>query len=325
MQVTKEQIESANKIDLVDYLTNKGYQLEKKGSSYKIKIRQKFSGDMSSLSVFENRRGWKRWSSGEHGGDAISFLQKNMGMNFQDAVLELTGGTLTYAAAFIPPKKAESTQIPENKELVLPKKCKGKYSRALAYLSKSRLIDGNIISKMIADKKIYQDERNNVVFVGFNEKNEAAFACVRGTNTQIQYRGDCEGSDKRYAFSIDGTNSHGKLYVFEAPIDLLSHATMANKVTNNPNAWAAHSRISLAGTSDFALEHYLKSHPEVREIHFVLDNDKAGREAAAKYVPKYEKLGFKVVDHVLKTKDMNQELEAYINKPPPVKNKVMKR
>ncbi len=322
MQVTKEQKEAANQVDLVDYLTSKGYQLEKKGSSYKIKVRQKFSGDLSSLSIFENRRGWKRWSSGEHGGDAISFLQTVMGMNFQDAVLELTGGS---AAAYIPSSpKQETPKIPEVKELVLPKRCEGKFSRAFAYLNKSRYIDSNIISQMMADKKIYQDERNNVVFVGYNEKNEAAFACVRGTNTQVQYRGDCSGSDKHFSFSMEGT-SKAKLYVFEAPIDLLSHATMANKITNDPNAWTAHSRISLAGTSDVALEHYLKSHPEVKEIHFVLDNDKAGREAAAKYVPKYEAMGFKVVDHVLKTKDMNQELEAYINKPPPVKRVAIKR
>lgn len=143
---------------------------------------------------------------------------------------------------------------------------------------------------------------------------------MRGTNNQVQYRGDCSGSDKHFSFSMEGT-SKGKLYVFEAPIDLLSHATMANYVTKNSEAWKMHSRICLAGTSDVALEHYLKSHPEVKEIHFVLDNDEAGREAAAKYVPKYEQLGFKVVDHVLKTKDMNEELIAYITKPPPEKKK----
>lgn len=119
---------------------------------------------------------------------------------------------------------------------------------------------------------------------------------------------------------MEGT-SKGKLYVFEAPIDLLSHATMANHITRNSEAWKMHSRICLAGTSDVALEHYLKSHPEVKEIHFVLDNNEAGRDAAAKYVPKYEQLGFKVVDHVLKTKDMNEELVAYIAKPPPERKK----
>lgn len=316
MQVTKEQKKAANQTDLVDYLTSKGYQLEKKGNSYKIKIHQRYSGDMSSLSIFDNRRGWKRWSSGEHGGDAISFLQMNMGMSFQEAVLELAGGVSSQKYT-PPPKRTEAPKIPENKELALPKKCEGKFSRAFAYLNKTRLIDSNIISKMIADKKIYQDERNNVVFVGFNEKNEASFACVRGTNTQYQYRGDCDGSDKRYAFSMQGTNKDGKLYVFEAPIDLLSHATMANKIMKNPNGWMVHSRISLSGTSDVALEHYLKSHPEVKEIHFVLDNDKAGQEAVKKYTPKYEEKGFKVINHVLKTKDMNEELEAFLNKPPP--------
>ena len=323
MQITKEQKAAANQVDLVDYLISKGYQLEKKGNSYKIKIHKKFPGDMSSLSIFDNRKGWKRWSSGESGGDAISFLQANMGMSFQDAVVELVGGSM---AAYTPlPRKTETPKIPEVKELSLPKKCEGKFSRVFAYLNKSRFIDVNIISKMIADKKIYQDERNNAVFVGYNEENKAAFACVRGTNTQVQYRGDCDGSDKKYAFSMDGTNSNGKLYVFEAPIDLLSHATMANHITKNPDAWKAHSRISLAGTSDVALEHYLKSHPEVKEIHFVLDNDKAGRDAAAKYVPKYESLGYKVVNHELKTKDMNKELEAYLTKPPPVQRGTVRK
>lgn len=317
MHITDEQKQAAHEVDLVSYLESKGYEFNHRGTSYKLKIANPFPGDMSSVSIFEDRKGWKRWSNGEHGGDAISFLQKNMGMNFQEAVLELTGN----GAAYIPPPvKNNENKINETKALVLPKKFDGKYSRAFAYLNKTRCIDPGVISKMIADKKIFQDDHNNVVFVGYNEDKKAAFACVRGTNTSVQYRGDCDGSDKRYAFSMEGKGSSGKLYVFEAPIDLLSHATMANKITGNDNAWTAHSRISLAGTSDVALEHYLKSHPEVKELHFVLDNDKAGREAVAKYKPKYEEKGYKVVDHVLKSKDMNEELKAYISKPPVKKN-----
>ena len=309
MRITDEQKQAAHDVDLVSYLESKGYEFNHRGTSYKLKIAKPFSGDMSSVSIFDDRKGWKRWSNGEHGGDAISFLQKNMGMSFQEAILELTGSGAAYDA---PQPKADN-QIHETKDLVLPKKCEGKYSRAFAYLNKTRFIDPQIISKMIADKKIFQDDHNNVVFVGYNEDKKAAFACVRGTNTIVQYRGDCDGSDKRYAFSMEGKGSSGKLYVFEAPIDLLSHATMANKITGKEDAWTAHSRISLAGTSDVALEHYLSSHPEVKEIHFVLDNDKAGREAVAKHKPKYEEKGYKVVDHVLKNKDMNDELKAYIN------------
>ena len=59
----------------------------------------------------------------------------------------------------------------------------------------------------------------------------------------------------------------------------------------------------------------------MKEIHFVLDNDNAGREAAAKYTQKYEAMGYKVVNHTLKNKDMNEELKAYIEKPPPMISK----
>lgn len=322
MHITDEQKKAANNTDLVSYLESKGFQFKKVGTSYKPIVRSPYSGDMSSLSIFENRKGWKRWSIGEHGGDAISFLQMNMGMSFQEAVLELTSGQ-SFA---LPPVSSAPTHksIPEEKVLELPKKCEGKYSRAFAYLSKTRCIDSNVIAAMFSEKKIYQDERNNVVFVGFNEDNKAAFACVRGTNTSVQYRGDCDGSDKRYAFSMDGKGDSGKLYVFEAPIDLLSHATMANKITKKPEAWQAHSRISLAGTSDVALEHYLKSHTEVKEIHFVLDNDKAGQEAAEKYCKKYADLGYTTKNHVLKHKDMNEELKAFLNGKSLVKKNGMK-
>ncbi len=322
MKITDEQKKAANSTDLVSYLESKGYQFKKVGTSYKPIVRSPYSGDMSSLSIFENRKGWKRWSTGEHGGDAISFLQVNMGMSFQEAVQELTSGQ-TFA---LPPISSAPTHksIPEEKVLELPKKCEGKYSRAFAYLNKTRCIDSNIIAAMISEKKIYQDERNNVVFVGYNEDGKAAFACIRGTNTNIQYRGDCEGSDKRYAFSMDGKGSSGKLYVFEAPIDLLSHATMANIITKKPEAWQVHSRISLAGTSDVALEHYLKSHSEVKEIHFVLDNDPKGRLWADTYTKKYAELGYKTVNHVLKHKDMNKELQVLVNGESPVKKNGMK-
>lgn len=315
MKITEEQKKAANETDLVSYLESKGFEFQKTGHGYKPKIRQTFSGDMSSLSIFENRKGWKRWSTGEHGGDAISFLQINMGMSFQEAVQELTSGQ-TFA---LPKVSSAPTQknVPEDRVFKLPKKCEGKYSRAFAYLNKTRCIDPQIITAMIAEKKIYQDDHNNVVFVGYNEDNKAAFACVRSTNTNIQFRGDCGGSDKRYSFSMDGKSNSGKLYVFESPIDLLSHATMANKITKKPEAWQAHSRISLAGTSDVALEHYLKSHPEVKEINFVLDNDQKGRMWADSHTKKYAELGYKTVNHVLKHKDMNDELKAYINKPPP--------
>ena len=321
MHITKEQKELANQTDLVDYLSSKGYEFKKIGTSYKIKVSQKGAGDMSSLSIFENRRGWKRWSTGEHGGDAISFLEKNMGMSFQEAVLELIGGKAVSSTSTMQQRSPKAAPPPaaqafDAAELVLPKKCEGKFSRLFAYLTKSRMIDPVIVSQMIAEKKLYQDERNNVVFVGFDEQQQAKFACVRGTNTNVSYRGDCIGSDKRYAFSMEGTNKT-KLFVFEAPIDLLSHATLTNQIINHPKAWTVHSRVCLAGTSDVALEQFLKTHPEIKELHFYLDNDPAGRSEAEKHCQKYASMGYQVHNHCPKYKDLNEDLIAHVTKKPP--------
>lgn len=318
IHITKEQKELANQTDLVNYLESKGYAMIKRGSSYKIKIPKPFPGDMSSVSIFENRRGWKRWSNGEHGGDAISFLEKNMGMSFQEAVLELIGGqsAAMYTSAPSSRPYAKPVASEEHKPFTLPKQCEGRFSRLFAYLTKTRLIDPKIVSKLIADKKIYQDDHNNVVFVGLDEQQQARFACVRGTNTNHPFKGDCDGSDKRYSFSVDGTNPT-KLFVFEAPIDLLSHATMTNMLIGKERAWTVHSRMCLAGTSDVALEQYLKTHPEIKELHFYLDNDAAGRTAAEQHCEKYTALGFQCFNHCPTYKDLNEELVAYITKKPP--------
>lgn len=317
MHITNEQKQAANQIDLVAYLESKGYEMVKRGSSYKINLHgKKFPGDMSSLSIFENRRGWKRWSTGEHGGDAISFLEKNMGMDFQNAVIELTGNN--YSSFSNVTKPCKTTEYQDNKPLKLPEKANGKYSRLFAYLTKTRMIDACIVTKMLADNKIYQDKNGNVVFVGYDEKSEPKFACVRGTNTDKVFKGDCDGSDKRYAFSVEGSNT-SKLYVFEAPIDLLSHATMANRYTKNNNAWTLHTRLCLAGTSDVALEHYLKTHSNIKELHFCLDNDDAGQSAAKKHCEKYTSLGYKTINHCPKHNDMNDDLVAYSTGEPPPK------
>lgn len=86
MRITDEMIKQAQSVDLVDYLTSIGYTVQKTGNCYKLKLPQKFPGDLSSLSVFSDRKGWKRWSNDTSGHDAISFIQKVLGKTFQDAV-----------------------------------------------------------------------------------------------------------------------------------------------------------------------------------------------------------------------------------------------
>jgi hypothetical protein len=306
-----EQIEQAKNISLYDYLSSKGYIIENKGSSYKLKISNPYPGDLSSLSIFPNKKSWKRWSNGHNGGDTISFLKSEMNMSFQEAVEELTYRNSNKLSSI---KSNITTVIEHEKQLKLPEKCDSKYSRVFAYLNKTRKIDACIINKLIHDKKIYQDKKGNVVFVGFNEKNEPSFASVRGTTEKV-YRGDCEGSDKRYSFNIKGSNT-AKLFVFEAPIDALSHATLTNKFIGNDNAWKVHSRLALSGVTDMALEHYLENNPEIKTLYFCLDNDEPGKNTSEELIKKYSEKGYECISSPPPSdyKDYNEYLRTFEKK-----------
>lgn len=290
--------------DLVDYLTNKGYFVVKSGNGYKIKVHKNHSGDLSSLSIFSNRRSWKRWSNGTHGSDAIEFCRIVYGMSFQEAIAELKG-SLQHIENIPLEKKIEVAE-----GLKLPERYQGKFSRLYAYLIQTRGLSPELVNALVSDGSIYQDNRNNVVFVGRDEFQKVRFACLRGTNTAVNFKKDCTGSDKRFSFSIVGTDTTS-LYIFESPIDLLSAATLANKYTGNSKEYLKHSRLSLSGVSDVALEHYLLVHQNVSTLHFWLDNDSAGRKASEMLCKKYSDRGFKVYNHCPKYKDMNEDLKNF--------------
>lgn len=295
-------------IDLVDYLISKGFPVVKSGNSYKIKVtdKNKRSGDFSSLSIFPNRQSWKRWSDGTHGGDVIEFLRVVYGMSFQDAVKELGGGELIHVE-----NVPVDDDVKQASGLVLPKGSK-KYSRLYAYLIHTRGIAPEIVTSLVLKKSIYQDIKNNVVFLGRDDVGSVRFACVRGTCSDVPFKKDVFGSDKRFSFSVPGEDKT-KLYIFESPIDLLSAGTMANTITNNIYAWRKNSRLSLAGVSDVALEYYLRTHQEVKELHFWLDNDFPGRSASDTLCRKYSELGFRTFNHCPRNKDFNDDLKEYLH------------
>ena len=161
-------------------------------------------------------------------------------------------------------------------------------------------------SDFMKSKQLYQDTRGNCVFVGFDEQGTAKFGCVRGTLTERKYRGDCKNSDKRYAFCQIGTD-RTRLYIFEAPIDLMSHCTMTDQAYSK-GEYKGQTRLALCGSSDVALEAFLERHSEVRVLHFRLDNDEAGRAAVERYTAKYQARGYQVHSVFSKGKDVNEDL-----------------
>ena len=83
-----------------------------------------------------------------------------------------------------------------------------------------------------------------------------------------------------------------QLYLYESPIDAMSHATMEIIIKGDKSAYRSNNRLSLAGTSDIALPMYLEKHPFVKELVFCLDNDEAGRVASSAMSKKYAEKGY---------------------------------
>ena len=293
-----EQLDRAKNADLIDFLgAYMGLEFKKTGRYYQCK-------QHNSLVVYADRKGFVWNSQNISGGDTIDFLRKVEGKNFPEAVETIIGEAAPVIYKPAPAYKSEAGQ------LVLPEKADGKYSRVFAYLSQTRKISPDVIADFIIADKLYQDKKGNCVFVGFDEHGTAKFGSIRGTLTEKKYRGDCKNSDKRYAFHQMGTDST-RLYIFEAPIDLMSHCTMTD-LAYGKGTYKNQTRLALCGSSDVALEAFLERHKEVKILNFRLDNDEAGRTAVTKYKTKYEAKGYEVHSVFSQSKDINDDLRNSI-------------
>lgn len=287
--------EKANQTDMIDFLWRR-YNLE-----FKKVGREYHCTDHNSFVINSDRRGY-HWNSQDlHGSGAISFLMKYERMSYPEAIEELIGADFTSAPIVQHTEKKIHTG--EYETVTLPPKTDGMYRNAFAYLNRTRGICKNIISDLIRDGKIYQEaKKNNVVFVNYNDAGKATFWNMRGTNTKYKFHMNVPHADpdnpkefENYGFWLTGTNKES-VYVFEAPLDLLSHASIAVLQTGKASAYKTHNRIALCGKHDIALEQFLKTHPEVRMINFVLDRDEPGQLATKNLMEKYSKLGYSCAD-----------------------------
>jgi len=303
---TKKQIEQANRVSIEELANLHGFQME--NSSRGKALHAKKSGG---LYIFPNNNRFHCFTEDISGG-AIDFIMHYENLSFTEAVARLLN-----TDAVIYEEKIQPYQPEEKGELILPEKEKD-YKRAYWYLVSKRGIDPQIVSKLMNEHKIYQQKDNgNCVFVGFDKDGKSKYCAVRGTFDKEgkSFRMDVTNSDKAYPFVLEGKSD--TVFVCEAPIDAMSHATLEK---HHRLDWKADSRISLGCLSDNALQTYLTYHTDIRKIIFCLDNDynaklkdgspapNYGQEAAHKFYEKYEKLGYQVGIQTPQFKDFNQDL-----------------
>ena len=343
IRYTTEELANARETDMIDFLEKQnGYTFKKEGSDYRCR-------EHNSLVIRGNRKRWY-WNERDVGGNnVLDWLQSIENLDFQSACGVVINKYSYYKNNF----EKSQVQAIEKKPFKLPEATKSQYTRVYAYLAYTRNINHEVLKYCFDNKILYQDIKNNAVFVGYNENGVAAFCEQKSTslypyayayessvlelplsqtkkmlsqkwldrntlsvpfemsenkNEQKpfkemkgkKFRGNIESSDKRYSFHIDSEKPTDRVFVFEAPIDLLAHCTINNmkaKSVGNPDwqkAFLNHNRVSLSGTATVALDSYLTRHPEIKHIVVCTDNDSAGKNVAENIKGLYSQVGYSV-------------------------------
>lgn len=252
---TTEQKQIARQTDLVSLLRSQGEQLKRSGKEYVWR-------DGSNKVTVRGNLWYHQYE--QVGGDAVDFVRWFYNMDFPQAVnylLGKNGDTL---------QRAEPVKREPPKPFTLPPKNEN-MRRVYAYLLNRRGIDRDVLNAFVHQKMIYESaDYHNAVFVGYDENGIVHHAHKRGTGSESTYKGNAESCDPRYSFHWNGTSD--KMFLFEAPIDMLSFISL------HKDNWYSHS-YAACGVSDRVLFQCLKDNPNIRKVYLCLDNDEPGQAA----------------------------------------------
>ena len=256
MYYTQEQIDRANQADLVLFLQSQGEQLTRAGQEYRWKRHD-------SLTVRGNT--WYRHSQSK-GGGPVDFVMEFFGKSFTEAVELLTGEQGAAAPDRPSPAPLSDFRLPPRSDTA---------GQVKSYLTEARRIDEDVTGFFLSNGDIYEEAaHHNAVFVGRDKDGVPRYAHQRGTAGN--FRLDVKGSDKAFNFCYRGEGE--RLFVFEAPIDLLSFLCLFKK------GWQKQSYLSLGGVGDKALMCFLSDRPNIKTVYLCLDSDKAGNDACSRLV-----------------------------------------
>ena len=276
---TQEERDRAHHTDLTALLRSQGEVLKRSGTEYEWRV----GGQKVTI------RGHLWYHQYEQvGGDAVGFVCRFYGKRYPEA-LQFLLSQEHCGQLLIPP-------TPE-KEFILPA-ANPTMQRAMAYLQNRRGIDREVLAAFVRRKMIYESkEHHNVVFVGYDMAGTPRHAHKRGTGGS--FKGNAAGSVPEYSFHWLGQSD--QIYLFEAPIDLLSYLTL------HKAGWQKHSYAAACSVSDKVLFQCLRDAPQLSQIFLCLDSDNAGQNAAKRIQEKLKSENREAELLVPPRKDWNEE------------------
>ncbi len=268
---TKEEREKARTTDLAEFLRSQGGEIKRSGSE-----NMWLSGGQK-----VTLRGNLWFHQYEQvGGDAADFACKFYGLNYPEAVkLLLDSNVASMTVPMVPMEKKAIELPPKNRSM----------SRVYAYLLHQRGIDKEVLDAFVFRNMIYEDEKfHNAVFVGYDMQGIPRHAHKRSTAAKSSFKGNAPGSQPEWSFHWRGGSE--KLFLFEAPIDMLAFISL-NKV-----CWRNHSYAAACSVSDKVMWQCMKDQPYIRTVYLCFDSDERGQ------------LAVKNISEKLKEKNINYEI-----------------
>ena len=281
---TKEQREQARCTDLAQFLISHGEKIRKSGSEYEWL-------DGSQKVTIRGHLWYHQYE--QIGGDAVDFVRRFYNKDYAEAVQMLLNNGGSQIITSPPIEK-------EHKPFKLPPR-NDRMSRVFSYLLLTRGIDKDVLYEFVRRKIIYESsDFHNAVFVGYDSNGKPRHAHKRGTVTSNSYKGNVAGSQPEFSFHWHGTSD--KIFLFEAPIDMLSFISM------HKENWKNHSYSASCSVSDRVLFQCLKDNLNIKNVFLCFDNDKAGQTANKRISDKLNSMNIKSEILIPIHKDWNEDI-----------------
>lgn len=281
---TKEQREQARRTDLANFLISHGEKVKKSGSEYEWL-------DGSQKVTIRGHLWYHQYE--QKGGDAVDFVRRFYNKDYAEAVEMLLNNCDGQIVNL-------QTTEREQKPFILPPR-NDRMSRVFPYLLLTRGIDKDVLFEFVKNKMIYESAYyHNAVFVGYDSSGKPRHAHKRGTVTSNPYKGNVAGSQPEYSFHFNGTSD--KMFLFEAPIDMLSY------ISKHKENWQEHSYAASCSVSDRVLFQCLKDNPNIKNVYLCFDNDEAGQVANKRIADKLNSMNIKSEILIPIHKDWNEDL-----------------
>ena len=281
---TKEQREQARRTDLANFLIGQGEKVRKSGSEYEWL-------DGSQKVTIRGHLWYHQYE--QIGGDAIDFVRRFYNKDYAEAIKMLLNGS---GGQIITSPTIEKSHKP----FELPPR-NDRMSRVFSYLLLTRGIDKDVLFEFVWKKMIYESAYyHNAVFVGYDSSGKPRHAHKRGTVASNSYKGNVAGSQPEFSFHFNGTSK--KIFLFEAPIDMLSFISM------HKDNWKNHSYAASCSVSDRVLFQCLKDNPNIKNVFLCFDNDEAGQIANKRIADKLNSMNIRNEILIPNYKDWNEDL-----------------